>query len=823
MIKVLHIIQGLSLGGASRSMVAASKYQMRTGKYHHAVVSLLPTNDESLQLANDAGLDVIIEPDNDELIHAIEQSDIVQVEWWNNPEICQFFQTELPPMRLSIWCHVAGDHVPQIITKEIRDFADRIILACPYSYELPVIQSLPALERLEKAAVVYDPADFERLDGLWPKPHTGFNIGYIGTVDFVKMHPNFIPMSASIEIPDVQFLVCGGGIQETLKEQAQELGAQERFDFRGYVRDIRPVLEILDVYGYPLCEDTYAAGELNLQEAMFAGVPPVVFPYGGLKQLVVNDFTGLVVHNEIEYKQAVEYLFYHPEERARMGKNARHYASEIFGAENSAKKLDKVYRQLLACPKTNHLWGYTPDVDLSEQAVTLSDLYSPMEELSGARLFIQSLGEANAPFQISLTGIDDESIFAAEETIAKSSRLLASQYSGGILNYSKFFSDDIYLHLWSGLVLARQGRHSEAAHEFQRANELGFEHWRIFLYHARSSMECGDIYKVKELLDKVLNLNAECREARQLMEKVLPLIEAHEKELEEQRLALMAHIEFGNGFHVDEGLFRWIADEAHLIIRAASLSTPLELNFQLQCVNSEIYPQFPFIVKVLIGARLKRHLKFDADFKNETVKLILPASENDIDICILCSQFFIPAEKGMEDLRHLSVQFSQFNVKKCTDPSLVLEAETEEIEEPPQEISGAEDTCEANPTQTAEPVKEMSLEDWISTAGQLVAKKEIDQAIDLLFDGLNQYPQNLGLYQLQALLMVNTGAYRSAEKMIQKALEIEPDSAELYNQLGTILYLQGLYADSKNAYQKALEINPALEEAANNIRQIANL
>ncbi len=823
MINVLHVIQGLSLGGAARSMVAVSKYQMRAGNYHHTVASLLPTNEESLQLAKEAGMDVLIEPDRQALTQAIERADIVQIEWWNNPEIAHFFQNILPPMRLTMWCHVAGDHAPQVITNKIRDYPDRIILACPYSYELPVIQSLPTIKRMEKAAMVYDPADFSRLEGLWPKPHKGFNVGYIGTVDFTKMYSNFIPMSASIEIPDVRFLVCGGGIQETLMEQAQELGALDRFEFPGYVRDIRTILEILDVYGYPLCEDTYAAGELNLQEAMFAGVPPVVFPYGGLKHLVVNDFTGLIVHNEIEYKQAVEYLYHFPEERARMGKNARYYANDIFGAENSARKLDEVYRQLMACPKTDHLWGYLPNVDITEQAVTLTDLTSPLEELNGSHLFIQSLDEAKAPFEISMIGVDDEEIFSAEEAIAGSSRLLSSTFSGGILHYSKFFSEDKYLHLWSGLVLAHQRKHGEAATEFQKAIDGGLAHWRVFLYQARSCAECGNLYKEREAAEKVLSLNPACREAENLLNTVRPLIDAYEREMEERRLALLAQFDFGSGFHYDEGPFRWMEDEAHLTVRPSLLSTPIELGFRLQCVNAKAYPKFPLNLKISMGGMLKRFFKFDADFKQEAVTLILPASEEDIEICFVSSQYFVPAASGMEDTRRLSLQFSQISVKHDIDPSLVEQAELEVVEEPPDEniIIVEEPVVEEIPIMPVKVVREMPLEEWISEAEQLVGQRNFEGAIDLLFDALNQYPQNIQLHQWMAFLMANIGAYHSAENMIQKALEIEPDSANLHNQMGTIYYLQGLYAESIESFKKALALNPSLEEAANNIRELA--
>ena len=43
-----------------------------------------------------------------------------------------------------------------------------------------------------------------------------------------------------------------------------------------HAEDVRPVLAQLDVFGYPLDADTSATGELSLQEAMHAGIPPVV-------------------------------------------------------------------------------------------------------------------------------------------------------------------------------------------------------------------------------------------------------------------------------------------------------------------------------------------------------------------------------------------------------------------------------------------------------------------------------------------------------------------------------------------------------------------
>ena len=313
--KILHIIHQLSRGGATRSAIAIAKYSAHLGNFQHHVISLQPCADPlPLELAQAAGMTVINGPDKSQRDREIASADIVHIHFWNNPDLYDLLTSELPPCRLLIWFHIAGEYPPHIITQELVEYADFAIPCNPYTAELPVFQNLSPEVRLEKIGMVYDAADFARVENIQTKPHDTFNVGYIGTVYFTKMHPNYVPMSAKIEIPNVKFIVCGGRtIEAYLKQQAQDLGALAKFDFRGYVDDIKSVIEILDVYGYPLCEDTYAAAELNLQEVMYAGIPPVVFPYGGVKRLIVDNFTGLIVDSELEYKQAIEYLYHHPE------------------------------------------------------------------------------------------------------------------------------------------------------------------------------------------------------------------------------------------------------------------------------------------------------------------------------------------------------------------------------------------------------------------------------------------------------------------------------------------------------------------------------
>ncbi len=485
MIKILHIIEQLTLGGAGRTLIATSKMVSRFDDYAHQVISIKPPQHQAAALAIQSGIQVLSEPENETLLGTIATADILQVHWWNTPEIYEFLLSDLPPTRFMLWCHVAGDRTPHIISPKLVEFADLVVACNPYTFkELSVFNRLPDKIKKEKIALVYAGADFERLRGIQPREHLNFNVGYIGTIDFVKMHPHYISMSAAVKMPNVRFLVCGGGQIDLLREQAQKLGAAERFEFCGYVTDIRAVLELLDVFGYPLCENTYAGSELVLQEAMYAGIPPVVFPHGGIKGMVEHNQNGLVVKSEAEYTQAIEYLHAHPEERHRLGKNAAHYACNVMGVENAAKDMHTAYQKMLQAPKSESNWVGNPYLSSIK---FLRDDMNPNWQATisaGSDLFIESLGEGAQDFITSKFSEDLREILEAEQRIASSNLLMVVQ---GILKYRDAYLSDGHLRLWAGLVLMNSGRYQAAHQELAMAADKGCDHWRVNWYLALSA------------------------------------------------------------------------------------------------------------------------------------------------------------------------------------------------------------------------------------------------------------------------------------------------------------------------------------------------
>jgi glycosyltransferase involved in cell wall biosynthesis len=502
MIKILHILDKIAGSGPTRSLISAVKIAKKLGlKQQHKIIAL---NKEvypfSFINAKQAGITVIRKPSLQVFFEEIEKADIVQVHFWNNPGIYEFLRRDKPSMRLLIWYKILGDAPPQIITEELLDYSDFTVATSLSTLQLPVFKNIdPALTDL-----VYGIADWDRLANIKPKSHEGFNVGYIGTVNFAKMHPNYIPMSASVEIPNVKIIVCGGGIEKELQNQTTKIDAADKFEFRGYVENIKPILEILDVFGYPLCEDTYATSEKSLQEAMYAGIPPVVFPYGGIKHLVKDMQTGLVVSSELEYKQAIEFLYHNPNERLWLGENAREFALKHFNSEHWVLKLHDVYERMIQSPKHRRSWKI-PSLMLDKPIA--------------AELFIQSLGMSAPQFQVSYTGINMQELLVAEAKIAESSVLLTGG-EGGIMQYRNYYPDDPHLRLWSGLALQQHGRHSTALSEFSTAIKLGCNRPSTYWHLYKSAINVNDFQTAADALIRVTKFAPDFKEAKECLSQM---------------------------------------------------------------------------------------------------------------------------------------------------------------------------------------------------------------------------------------------------------------------------------------------------------------
>jgi glycosyltransferase involved in cell wall biosynthesis len=457
-LNVLHIIPRFVGGGPERSLLAFAAAERAHDVANRHVVAVLepPVSLQLLLAARRLGVELKTRPDRAALAALVEESDIVEIHFWNHPALTTLLRTfALPAARVLVRSKVLGTHAPQVLTEEIAGFADRLVLTSELSRQTAGARCAAA----RGIPIDYVPsiAEMDRLAGFSRRRHDGICIGYIGAVNDAKMHPRFVEMSAAIRVPDARFIVCGGGGGEAqLKARCEALGLKDRVDIRGHVENIREALEEFDIFGYPLAEDTYATSEKALQEAMWVGVPPVVFGHGGVCRLVEHNRTGLVAATEDEYASAIERLAFDPALRQRLGEGARRFARAAF----DPIRWYRAGRRLLL-----------------EMMGELRRLRPPLSGAgeSGAAAFVQSLGDQAGPFAISLAapGIySDAQIAAADREIAGVSPLLA-RGEGGVVHYRNAFPDDAHLRLWAGLVSGASGARTTALAEFAAADSLG--------------------------------------------------------------------------------------------------------------------------------------------------------------------------------------------------------------------------------------------------------------------------------------------------------------------------------------------------------------
>ena len=210
---ILHIIQTLSGGGAAREMLNISRYSTGSSEYSHQIATLMQSSEHGLALAADAGVSVLDAPAPEQLREAIGDADIVQLEWWNCPELTAFLTSRIPASRFVIRYHVAGHRAPQNIIPEYLRLADFNIIAFDGA---PALQSCDKSDRRLRK-ILHNAAQLDRLQGyrnaliraghpvneeLIPVPplnsnSSGIEFGFQATATLLDEHPEVTAIFAA--------------------------------------------------------------------------------------------------------------------------------------------------------------------------------------------------------------------------------------------------------------------------------------------------------------------------------------------------------------------------------------------------------------------------------------------------------------------------------------------------------------------------------------------------------------------------------------------------------------------------------------------------
>ncbi|MDR3156972.1 MAG: glycosyltransferase family 4 protein [Lactobacillales bacterium] len=462
--KITHIISHLG-GGVGKAVTTLINESRKFGNYDHSVICLDEISDFSKRLIQLNNIEV---QGNCSLHEICHNSDIIQIEWWNHPLINKFiFSNKLGAARIIIYSHIAGFFPPSVFNDSIINYADKFVLSTRFSLEHKLIKN--TLNKSKNKIKVIPSLSNSIIDmrEIVSIKHNNFNVLYVGTVDFSKMHPNFVAMSSSIKIPGLKIHVCGGEMQNVLKKQAKVLGKENLFEFHGFVDNVGDFLAMADVFGYPLNEKHYGTGEQVILEAMSAGVVPVVFNNGCERNIVINNQNGLIVCNESEYVKAIEFLYNNKNIRKKLSKNAKKYASEKLNLSKYASAFNEIYDEILREGKKER--NFEIDYRINKYFVPI-----------GARIFLTFLGKYSFYFEKSIFASDIQDLIEADFHIARLSYEMKSKSKGSAFHYLRYFPNDFLLLYWCGLLSF--GNNSYSQNLFVNAFNEGFRHWRIKIY-----------------------------------------------------------------------------------------------------------------------------------------------------------------------------------------------------------------------------------------------------------------------------------------------------------------------------------------------------
>ena len=172
-------------------------------------------------------------------------------------------------MRAVFWSHISGLSAP-LIPPGLMDEAARFVFTTEASLAAPSVAERRQIAR-KKIAVVN--SGFGYANAL-PRPMRRGKprIAYLGTVDFVKMHPGFFDAIDGLIDNDIQVSVWGHvDPAGAVAAKAKAMRHPERIAFMGETSDPAAALADADIFFYPLQPDHFGTAENALVEAMSLG------------------------------------------------------------------------------------------------------------------------------------------------------------------------------------------------------------------------------------------------------------------------------------------------------------------------------------------------------------------------------------------------------------------------------------------------------------------------------------------------------------------------------------------------------------------------
>ncbi len=173
-------------------------------------------------------------------------------------------------------------------------------------------------------------------------------VGVIGRFEKEKGHIFLIEAINKImlEIKNIHFVFLGeGSLKESMQEKINSLNLNNKATFLSARKNVESVLNALDILVMPSLWEGLGMASL---EAMAAGVPVLASDVEGIREVVKNNETGILVPPADSGELANQVLALLKDEplRSRLSKNGRDFVEKNFNINKFVNEMELLYKQL---------------------------------------------------------------------------------------------------------------------------------------------------------------------------------------------------------------------------------------------------------------------------------------------------------------------------------------------------------------------------------------------------------------------------------------------------------------------------------------------
>jgi len=145
----------------------------------------------------------------------------------------------------------------------------------------------------------------------------------------------------------IKFLFVGDGeMKDELQAQASALGIREFIHFAGFRKDVKDILNVIDIFVFPSLWEGFAN---SILEAMATEKPIIASDIPPIKEIITHKNNGFIIRkeNSSDISDAIIYLLDNPDLMADLARNARKTVEDNFDIKITAQKYTNLFFDIL--------------------------------------------------------------------------------------------------------------------------------------------------------------------------------------------------------------------------------------------------------------------------------------------------------------------------------------------------------------------------------------------------------------------------------------------------------------------------------------------